>query len=175
MKYRGMACVPIARLLLSVFALCAALAVAGCDDDDFVTKTWTVDLASQQQVLQRVGEGEASVYGWNRLTGETEIDGERVSVEMLGNVSYTRGNGPFFGFVTLTFPDGARLGLRMEGATTALPDTADAEFHGSLKVLGGTGAYTSATGTGRLDGTRQARLGGLVRMDFNVRLGGIGR
>lgn len=153
-----------------MLGLVVAAAASACSDETATELRWTVDLSSQQQNLRQVGPDNRSVYGWNRLTGATTVGGRPVEVDMLGNVSYTRGNGPFFGFVTLIFPDGSTIGMRMEGNTEANTDTADAAFHGTVSVLGGTGAYEEAAGSGRMTGTREARLGGLVRMDFLLRL-----
>lgn len=66
-----------------------------------------VELTSADNTLHTVGPEGAQIYGRNNLVGQTEVDGETVQVELLGNVDYTNGRGPFDGFLTLTFPDAA--------------------------------------------------------------------
>ena len=133
-------------------------------------ESFTVDLESQEQLLTRVDEDGRTVYGWNRLTGPTEFDGQSATIEMLGNVAYEDGDGPFFGFVTLTLEDGSVLSLRMTGETDAEDDTANANFLGSVSIIGGTGAYLGARGSGRIEGERSAELGTAVRMDFDLKI-----
>lgn len=93
--------------MLLAAALVSGLLLA-CGDEEDVELRWTTDLASQAQNLHEVGAANESVYGWNRLTGKSQIDGKDVDIEMLGNVAYERGNGLFWGFVTATFADGSR-------------------------------------------------------------------
>jgi hypothetical protein len=157
------------RLLPLLFAAALLPLAAACNDGP-VEQRWTASITSAETSLTRVGPDERVVYGWNRLVGETEIDGERVTIEMLGNVAYRLGDGPFFGFITLSFPGGSTLGLRMEGETDAIQDTSRAEFKAGLTVLGGTGRYLNATGSGRWQGHRDAKLGGAVEMEVRLRL-----
>src|SRR6478672_1253410 len=63
-------------------------------------------LASPTRTLHQAGPDNRFTYGWNRLDGATTVDGQAVSVELLGSVDYTTGSGPFSGFVTFTFGDG---------------------------------------------------------------------
>lgn len=159
----------IARILPLLAAALLLPLAAACADRPLELR-WSASLTSVETSLSRVGPGDRVVYGWNRLAGETVIDGGRVTVEMLGNVAYRSGDGPFFGFITLTFADGSTLGLRMEGETDAIQDTSRADFRAKLTVLGGTGRYLNATGSGRWQGHRDAQLGGAVEMEARLRL-----
>ena len=111
-------------------------------------------------------------YGWNQLVGTATVDGQPVGVELLGNVSYVKGSGPIFGFVTYTFADGSTLGVQFQGAATATASGDETSFAATLGVLGGTGRYTSATGTGIFDGSRKAALGTTVASTFTLTIAG---
>lgn len=126
------------------------------------------DLDSQARTLHTAGAAGSVTYGWNQLVGTATIDGQPVGVEMLGNVSYVKGSGPIFGFVTYTFADGSTLGVQMQGAATASADGNDTTFAATLGVLGGTGRYATATGTGIFTGSRQAALGTTVASTFDL-------
>ena len=104
-----------------------------------------------------------TTYGWNRLRGTTLVDGQPVNVDMLGSVEYTNGSGPFSGFVTFFFVDGSTLGVSMQGITTAATNTTDTSFAATLGVIGGSGRYISAKGSGTFTGSRQTQLGGRAR------------
>src|SRR5690606_3642761 len=121
----------------------------------------------------RAAAGDAVLYGWNLLVGETAIDGETVEVEMLGNVSYREGSGPFFGFVTLTFPDGSTIGLRMDNGEAKANAGTQTHFTAKLTVLGGTGRYLDVKGSGRWEGGRDTAVGSEVHMDVRLKLRGI--
>jgi hypothetical protein len=81
------------------------------------------------------------------------------------------GSGEFFGFVTVNFPDGSSLGLRLtEGRTEAATDTTNATFTSPLRVMGGTGRYADVEGTGEFEGERDDELGGVVDGTFHIEL-----
>ena len=61
--------------------------------------------------------------------------------------------------MTYTFADGSTLGVQFQGAATATANGDETDFAAMLGVLGGTGRYASATGTGIFTGSRQAALG----------------
>ncbi len=130
----------------------------------------TVNLESQDRVLRTGGATANAVYGWNRLTGTASGSGQPVGVELLGSVAYRDGSGPFSGFVTLTFADGATLGLQIQGTTTAGPN-GSAAFAATLGVITGTGRYAAATGSGTFVGSRTAVIGAPVASTFDVRIG----
>ncbi len=128
-------------------------------------------LTSDSRVLHQVGAGDAATYGWNRLLGTATLDGQPVGVEMLANVNYLNGSGPFFGFITFTFADGSTLGVSMQGqATVAGAGSTDTSFASTLGVIGGTGTYVNDTGYGTFTGARTAALGGQVSATFDLQL-----
>lgn len=171
---------PVLRLAASALALLAVLAGCGTEGEfDGVGEpdvSVTVQITSDEQRLAQVGPDDRVVYGWNRLVGSGEGEGPdvdgMVEVEMLGNVSYRDGNGPFFGFVTFTFDDGSTLAVRMEGEATASTDTSDASFSAELDVIGGSGRLVDAAGSGSFEGERGDELGGAVDSTFEIWLDG---
>jgi quercetin dioxygenase-like cupin family protein len=132
----------------------------------------TAALDSQSRTLHTAGADDSVVYGWNLLTGTATLDGAPVAVELLGNVSYVKGSGPIFGFVTYTFADGSTLGVQMQGAATAAADGSSTQFAATLGVVGGTGRYVNATGTGTFVGSREAALGTTVSATFDLTISG---
>ena len=132
----------------------------------------SADLESQSRTLHTVGADGSATYGWNQLVGTATVDGQPVGVELLGNVNYVKGSGPIFGFVTCTFADGSTLGVQFQGSATATENGDQTTFAATLGVLGGTGRYASATGTGIFTGSRQAALGTTVASTFDLTIAG---
>jgi quercetin dioxygenase-like cupin family protein len=128
----------------------------------------TADLDSLSRTLTTVGATGAQVYGWNQLAGTDPASG--VGVAMLASVNYENGSGPFFGFVTFTFPGGSTLGVQMQGTALAAADGSKTTFAATLGVIGGTGTYATATGTGTFTGSRTAALGTTVSTTFDLSL-----
>lgn len=127
-------------------------------------------LQSQARSLVQAGAGNTVTYGQNQLTGTVTVDGQPVTIQMLANVDYTAGSGPFFGFVTFTFSDGSTLGTRMQGLATANADASVTTFASMLGVFGGTGRYVAAAGSGSFTGERLSALGGDVTATFDLQL-----
>jgi quercetin dioxygenase-like cupin family protein len=127
-------------------------------------------LASQTRTLLNAGPQGSITYGWNRLTGTATLDGKPVSVDMLGNVDYTAGNGPFFGFITFTFDDKSTLAVSMQGQAVQSPSGAST-VAATLGIFGGTGRYEKATGTGTFVGARSAAVGAPVDSTFDLQVG----
>jgi hypothetical protein len=132
----------------------------------------SANLDSQARTLLTAGPAGSLTYGWNHLVGTATLDGQPVTVDMLGSVNYTRGSGPFSGFITFTFVDGSKLAATMQGAAQASPDNADTAVAATLGVFGGTGRYEAVTGTGTFSGSRTAALGTTVASTFDLRLQG---
>ena len=91
-------------------------------------------------------------------------------MRFLGNVDYVSGTGPFGGFVTVTRADGVKIAFSVSGWSTSpeTSGTANAKFRGTLTVIGGTGPYAKATGTGTMEGYRKSALGSPVELTFSV-------
>lgn len=164
------------RLLLPVVLVTAAALVGsasahagGATASPTKTVQFTVGLSSEGTTLRSL-PGEV-VYGWNHLVGSTEWGRRTASVEFLGSVDYVDGTGPFNGFVTFTRSDGTQLAVSATGWATTPPDqtgTADARFGGTLRVIGGSGPYAGAQGTGTMSGYRKAALGSPVVLTFSL-------
>jgi hypothetical protein len=129
----------------------------------------TTNLASQTRTLLNAGPQGSITYGWNRLTGTATLDGKPVAVEMLGNVNYKAGNGPFFGFITFTFDDKSTLAVSMQGQAVQSPDGAST-VAATLGIFGGTGRNEKATGTGTFIGSRPAAVGATVGSTFDLKV-----
>jgi len=129
----------------------------------------TTALTSQTRTLLNAGPQGSITYGWNRLTGTSRLDGKNVSVDMLGNVNYVAGNGPFFGFVTFTFDDKSTLAVSMQGQAVQSPNGAST-VAATLGIFGGTGRYEKATGTGTFAGARPAAVGATVDSTFDLQV-----
>lgn len=134
--------------------------------------SFPVTLTSKQTILEKVGRGGEQTYGWNELTGSASTPSGDVDVQFLGNVQYTNGSGPFFGFLTLKFASLSTLGLRVDGRATVKPDGTTA-LKAKLRVIGGNAAMTGAKGSGGFAGERRAELGGAIEIKITVRVRGI--
>jgi hypothetical protein len=155
-------------LALPLFLLAGCGGSSSSSDSEATNLTYTADLTSQGTNLKQLNGG-AKVTGTNRLTGTTTLNGHPASVEMLGNVAYTNGNGPFFGFLDITLENGSILSMRMDG--TATKNAAGVtSFDAKLEVIGGTETYNGATGRGHFTGSRPAELGSPLRMEVQATL-----
>jgi hypothetical protein len=138
-----------------------------------VTKiTFTVALTSTQRNLTMVGRGGTITYGFNQLDGTATSPSGDIGVQILGNVEYTNGSGPFFGFFTCKFASLSTLGLHMEGRATLRKDGTTA-LKAKLRVIGGNAAFTGATGTGSFTGERKAELGSPIEIKVTIDVRGI--
>jgi quercetin dioxygenase-like cupin family protein len=127
-------------------------------------------LVSQSRTLHSAGAAGSITYGWNMLAGTSAVNAQPVALEMLASVDYVSGSGPFSGFVTFTFADGSTLAVRMQGLATANADGTVTTFSSTLGVVGGTGTYASAAGSGTFTGERRTALGGNVDATFDLQL-----
>ncbi len=127
-----------------------------------------VQATSTESRLIKVGVDDARTYGWNKLVGPTETDLGPFDMEMLGNVDYEHGDGPFYGFIDLVAPSGDLIGIRMNGEATVRDDGVTS-LAADLEVIGGTGEFVRATGEGDMTGTRQAVVGAPI--DIVIELG----
>jgi quercetin dioxygenase-like cupin family protein len=127
-------------------------------------------LVSQSRALHSVGAAGNITYGWNMLTGTSAVNAQPVVLEMLASVDYVSGSGTFSGFVTFSFADGSTLAVRMQGLSTANADGTVTTFSSTLGVVGGTGTYATAAGSGTFTGERRSALGGNVDATFDLQL-----
>ena len=109
----------------------------------------------------------ANTYGWNHLVGTASLAGEPVLCDMLGNVNYVSGAGPFFGFVTFTFADGSQIATQMNGKAIPYPD-GSSDVVAQLSIFNGTGRYAGQTGAGTFAGHRDAAVGAPVVSVFTL-------
>jgi hypothetical protein len=156
---------------LAAASLVALVGLAGAPAQAAKAKilVFEVDLVSAGTTLETL-PGDVT-YGWNDLRGPTRWGKSGAQVRFLGSVDYVNGTGPFGGFVTVTRADGVKIGLSVSGwATTPSGNqgTANATFRGTVTVIGGTGPYAKATGTGTMEGHRKAALGSPVELTFSV-------
>ena len=93
----------------------------------------------------RVSEDEGKTWPEGRLLHEgpaaysalaATSDSGDIGVDLLGNVQYTDGAGPMFGFVTLHFSSLSDVGFRWKGKATKRSDGAT-DFRATMKVIGG--------------------------------------
>ena len=126
-------------------------------------------LRSQASVLTKVGVDDTRTYGWNDLVGTTTTDLGTFEVRLLASVDYESGNGPFFGFLTLTAANGDRIAMRMDG-DAKVRDDGSTTVVSALKVIDGSGQYVGSAGTGRFIGSRAAQLGSPVEIELTLDL-----
>jgi len=156
-------------------ALPILVALAGCGGSSsggskLVTNpnvTFSVDETSISKNIKTVNNG-AGTVGSNQLTGTTTVGSSSATVEVMANVIYTNGSGPFFGIMAVTLGDGSILTARMDGNAVLNSVTNVTAFDCKLTVVGGTGQYLNATGSGIFTGTRSTALGGAVHMDVQL-------
>ena len=156
---------------LAAASLVAVVGLAGTPAQAAKSKNlvFDVDLTSSGTTLETL-PGDIT-YGWNDLRGPTRWGKAAADMRFLGSVDYVSGTGPFGGFVTITRADGVKLALSVTGWATTPQDqagTANATFRGTVTVIGGTGPYAKATGTGTMQGYRKAALGSPVELTFSV-------
>ena len=162
---RRVAAIVATTILITVTGLIGSPAAAAKSS----TLVFKVDLTSAGSTLETLPGG--VTYGWNDLRGPSRWGKRSASVRFLGNVNYVNGTGPFNGFVTITRSDGVRLALSVSGWSTTpakKKGTAHAKFRGTVTVIGGSGAFAKATGSGTMEGRRKAALGSPVELTISV-------
>jgi len=157
------------RMLAILGVLAVSVLFVGCSSTPPTQLRGESSLSSSESELSEVGADGSKTYGWNHLVGTTSTDLGAFEVDMLGNVDYSSGTGPFFGFVTLVASDGDRIAMRMDGDAKVLDDGTTA-LSSRLTVIDGSGEYVGVTGHGSFTGTRIAQVGAPIEIDFTVRL-----
>jgi hypothetical protein len=171
--------VRILSTMLVVLAVAAGPATAGTSGrstsgstTSTQTTRFSVTLTSQQTVLEKLGGGGEITYGWNQLTGTAQSASGDIGVTLLGNVEYTNGVGPFFGFMTLKFASLSTVGTRLTGNATK-DSSGVTHFQAKMRIIGGSAALIGAKGTGSFTGTRRDDLGGVVELDVTLKMRGV--
>lgn len=113
--------------------------------------------APADQRTRRIGFDDAIRYGLFRISGTGTSNAGPVHVSALGTVDYLDGTGPFWAFQVLDFGSGNVVYCRYRGHTDQLAPDAT-RIVGRLDVIGGTGTFATARGTGSVE----ARRGGIV-------------
>lgn len=160
----------LAPVVAAVLALALVAPAASAQGSEVEKSTITVTLTSTQSILEQVGRGGDITYGWNELQGEAATDSGDVSVTLLGNVQYTKGSGPFFGFLTLKFASDSTLGLRIVKGTATKQSDGSTDLDAKLKVIDGTAAMTGAKGGGSFTGGRSADVGSPIEITITLKL-----
>jgi hypothetical protein len=160
-----------ALALGSLLALAGAAAPVAAQSGPTSTIDVTVTLSSKQTVLTQVGRGGAITYGWNQLSGSASTPSGPTTVDILGNVNYTNGSGPYFGFLSMHFASQSTVGFLMQGRATKQPD-GSTKLKATLTVIDGNAAFTGARGSGTFTGSRAAQLGSpiVITIKAKVRL-----
>ena len=144
--------------------------VTACVEDIGKTNTgFTADLMGVPSERLITTNPDGRSYGLIRLTGTTVYDGGRAEVIDVANVAYSKGSGPFNGFITLKEAFGSTLVLRFDGGTTANRG-GGATINGPLTVIAGTGRWAGATGNGVLNGTRSGVVGSPLKAVAKISL-----
>ncbi|MDQ1305577.1 MAG: hypothetical protein QG671_1408 [Actinomycetota bacterium] len=165
-----------------VVALCVAAVAVGCSEStpaatespvptapnssskQVVRERSNVSLTSTYSDLSTVGPSNQRVVGWNRLEGRSTFLGVPVAVKLLGAVEYTRGSGPFDGYVSFTAADGSQLVMYLDGQATGEQESTD--LFGRLEFVGATGRWRGAVAAGEFRGTRANRVGAPIAATF---------
>jgi hypothetical protein len=163
------------RALAAALSVASLLAVVGTAAPAAAQSTSAIDvtvtLTSKQTVLTQVGRGGAVTYGWNQLSGSATTPSGPTAVDILGNVNYTNGSGPFFGFLSMHFASQSTVAFLMQGRAAKQPD-GSTKLKASLTVIDGNAAFTGAKGSGAFTGSRAAALGSpiVITIKAKVRL-----
>ncbi len=159
-------------LTLTTIALLVLPACSGSSGsespNDSTRITIDATLTSSNKGIQSLNTDDSVTYGWNLLEGEGTVDGAPVEVEVINVLDYLRGTGEFTGFATFLYGDGSMLTVKLIGEAAAATDTSNATFEGALTVIGGTGIYLDAAGTGTMTGERENTVGSPVALTFVI-------
>jgi len=169
-------------LLVPTIAV-AALALAGCTKDvnpppttlalGDSAETVTVEMTSPGKTTYKVGPDGDLEYGQNKLEGKATVLGQPATVEILGNVEYLEGSGPFYGFLSVKWDDGSVLGFNLQGGATAQPGGGTG-LKAVARFLGGSGQFVDATAAARFVGGRDGAVGSpiIIRLTIDVKKNG---
>lgn len=159
-------------LVVALFGLIVGACGSGDGGVTTVAFSFVADPSGKSE-FRTTGVDNSITYGFGHLVGQAEVMGESVDAELLASVAYVDGSGPFSGFWTLTFPDGAQIVFNYKGKTVR--STSESVIEGSLEVLGGSGNLASVTGGGSVVGERVEAVGNAVAYRFSLELEGLNR
>jgi hypothetical protein len=130
-------------------------------------ETVKVEMSSKDNTLYEIGPDSSQTYGQNILVGESRVLGEDAQVEILGNVNYTKGSGPFFGFLTVRWSDGSAVVFDMDGEAVRSADGAT-ELRSDLGFIGGAGRYVDTPAAAEFRGSRAAAVGSPIVIELTL-------
>lgn len=114
----------------------------------------TVTHSTGTTIIDAADGVEGHVVGAAKFVGISMLDGGQIAaVAYVADIDYVKGNGKYSTYETFKFDDGSTLVMRdtgssvTEGTKTTFPD-------GKTEVIGGTGKYKGASGTGEFHGGR---------------------
>lgn len=139
-------------------AIAIASAVAGSAEAD-ETLRFKVVGHSAGALTMDAGDGvEGHVIGAAKFVGMLLFeDGQAGTMTYVARFDYTKGSGTYDNYQTSVFPDGSILRLRSHG--TAVADGNRTVFpDGVQEIVGGTGRFAGATGSGIFTGIRVVPL-----------------
>lgn len=127
----------------------------------------TLTMPSVAKTLYEVGPKGERTYGQNVLEGTATVAGKPATVQILGNVEYLGGSGPFYGFLTVKWADGASLGFSMQGQATKADD-GTTSLGADLRFIGGSGRLADATAAAKFSGSRTAEVGSPITVTLTL-------
>lgn len=140
-----------AKAALVLFGLTAMSWPALADE---TLKVRTVSHSTSTIFVDAADGVEGHIVGSARFVGISFYEDGRVGrVAYLANFDYVKGSGAYETYMTVTFDDGSTLRQRNTGmavtkdGVTTFPD-------GRIEILGGTGRYANASGSGTFSGMR---------------------
>lgn len=153
------------RLLATALASIVAVTLTAvpAHADPRTTLTFKAQLANVSNNTSTFGNLQ---YGTTTLEGASLVKGEEVVIRRDSVVEYTRGSGPIGGFLTVTWKDGSRISMRVNGS--ALSDASGADFTASLEVFSTAGRWSRYIGHGVMRGARPGPLGTAVTYTYRL-------
>ncbi len=130
-------------------------------------ETVKVEMSSKANTLYEIGRDGTQTYGQNTLVGDAQVLGETAQVEILGNVDYTKGSGPFFGFLSVRWSDGSSVVFDMDGEAVRDAD-GTTELRADLRHIGGSGRYVDAEAAAEFRGSRAAAVGSPITIELTL-------
>jgi len=145
------------RAILGITALLACavghVAIAGEQVLEFKLVTMPIEVKTLE-----VPNVDGQVVVLNKMRGAAFFkDGRVASKEYIFSADFNKGAGPFFGYSTYQFEDGATITSRFTGTSRA-----GELLHGDYTVISGTGVYAGVKGSGSFDATPHKLNGAYV-------------